>query len=257
MDIGISAPPANQENSIWTESFQVRTLETDVTGHLGILPLFNYFQEVAGNHARALGVSIEALQEQQLTWMLSRFHVQVDRYPARGETVVFKTWPSGHTGLLALREFLIYTDKGEKLGQGTSGWLIIDLKRYRPIRMPAFIDAIETPDLPRPIEDSFNKLPAPKKVNGSRVFSVGYHDLDINQHTNSVHFIRWALESVPYDFRTTHQLKGLEVQFRAEAKYGDGITSHVEKDSSSFRHGICERTSEKDLAIIRSTWNSK
>ena len=228
----------------------------DVTGHLGILHLFNYFQEAAGNHARALGVGIEDLHQKQLTWMLSRFHIQVNTYPAWKDTLVIETWPSGHNGLQAIREFLLYTEDGTQIGKGTSAWLMIDLNRYRPIRIPDFIDAIELPDLPRPIDDPFNRLTAPDKELEGKVFTVGFHDLDINKHANSVHYIRWALEAVPDDIRSTSQLQGLEIQFRAEAKHGDEIVSRLSRDeqTSTFRHGLCLQATTKELAIIHSTW---
>ena len=240
--------------AVWNESFQIRAFEADTSGKLSILHLFNYFQEVAGNHASALGVSIEKLNAQQLTWMLSRFHIQVHRYPAWGEKITLKTWPSDHSGLHALREFVLYDQEGKQIGQGTSGWLMIDLKRRRPIRMPDFITSIELPDLPRPVDDAFNKLPSPVENEPGKSFTVGYHDLDINQHANSVHYIRWALEAVPSEVRGEQQLSGLEVQFRAEATYGDQVESRIEKNGLIFKHGLYEQASNRELAVIRSTW---
>ena len=253
----MNAPqPASQDNKVWTESFTVRAFEMDVTGHLGVLHLFNYFQEVAGNHARALGVSIEALQAKQLTWMMSRFHVQVERYPSGGETLTIETWPSGQSGLHAVREFLLYTQDGSQIGKGTSGWLIIDLQRYRPIRMPDFIEAIELPDRPRAVEDPFNKLSWPLKSDDGKLFSVGYYDLDINQHANSMHAIRWALEAIPEEVRSTSRLKSLEVQFRSEARYGDEIVSYISQDDQelTFRHGLCRKANGKELVFAQSKW---
>ena len=243
-------------SGVWTESFLVRAYEADIAGNLGIVDLCNYLQEVAGNHARDLGVSIEFLQEQQMTWMLSRLHVQMERYPTWRETVVIRTWPSGHNGLHAIREFLIYTEDGTLIGKGTSGWLMIDLKRYRPIRIPAFIDALVTPHLPRPIDDSFNKLPSPKEAPSGPAFRVQYQDLDINQHANSMRFLVWALESVPYEWRTSRTLAGIEAQFRAEAKYGDELVSRIVpcEDEVTFRHGIYEQASGRELAVFRSVW---
>ena len=56
--------------AVWTEAFPVRAYEADVNGTLSIAHLCNYLQEAAGNHARSLGVSVEQLQELDLTWML-------------------------------------------------------------------------------------------------------------------------------------------------------------------------------------------
>ena len=242
--------------SVWTESFQVRSFEADASGHLGIQHLCNYLQEVAGNHAHALGVSIEHLRESQITWMLSRLHVQVDRYPAWREKVLIDTWPSGHNGLQATREFLVYTEKGEQVACGTSAWLMIDLKRRRPVRMPGFVDALVLPDLPRPILDSFKKLPSPEHIEERISFTVGYRDLDVNKHANSVRYIDWSLEAIPYEIRIGRFLTGLEVQHRAEATYGEEVEARIELDESAktIRHGIYAHNSGRELAVVRSRW---
>ena len=246
----------NKDATVWTESFQVRTNETDVTGHLAMSHLCNYLQEVASNHAHALGVSKEHLQEEHLTWMLSRLHVQVQRYPGWGQRVVVETWPSGHNGLLASREFLVRTGASDPIARGTSAWLLIDLSRHRPIRMPAFIDDIALPDRPRPIPDPLNKLHSPEHFTDEKVLEVGYDDLDMNQHANNVSYIRWALESVPYAFRTRHHLQSLDVQFRAEAKYGDRIVSRLEQEDLTIRHGIYEYNTGRELAVVLSVWHA-
>ena len=259
MDISKKELSGVKEPSVWTEPFHVRSFEADATGHLGIQHLCNYLQEVSGNHARALGVSIERLMELKLTWMLSRLHVQLDRYPFFRENILIDTWPSGHTGLQATREFLIYTEEGEHLARGTSAWLMIDLTRRRPVRMPDFVDALVIPELPRAIPEAFKKLPAPEHQDASASFIVGYRDLDINKHANSVRFVSWALEAVPFAMRSGRILSGLEVQHRAEAKYDDKLETRIElKDEGNvIHHGVYALDTGRELAVLRSTWEKR
>jgi acyl-ACP thioesterase len=253
-------PPSIQQKdiTIWTDAFQVRSFEVDVTGHLGITHLCNYLQEAAGNHARALGVSVEQLQELHLTWMLSRLHVKMQRYPAWRDTLFIDTWPSGHNGLYASREFLIYTEEGDQIGRATSAWLMIDLKRHRPLRVPGFIDALQVPDLPRPIPDPFQKMEPPGQTTNARSFTVGYHDLDINCHANNVRYISWALESMPIEILKSHMLQGLEVHFRTEARYGDQIDARARQEPDErglvVRHALYAEDKEREIATLRTQW---
>lgn len=236
----------------------MRAYEADVNGALSMAHLCNYLQEAAGNHARSLGVSVEQLQKLDLTWMLSRLHVKMNRYPAWRDTVFIDTWPSGHNGLYAAREFLIYTEDGDQIGQATSAWLMIDLKHRRPLRVPAFIDALEVPDLPRPIPDPFLKIQALPLRTSNKSFSVGYGDLDINQHANNVRYITWALESLPLEILQTYHLKGLEVHFRSEATYGDVIDAVVSQEEEPHglivQHALYARGKERELAVVRTRW---
>src|SRR3990172_1102587 len=99
-------------NVVWTETFEVRASETDPTGFASVPAICNYLQEVASNHAQALGVSVEQLTAQGLTWVLARLHVELDAYPAWREPVRVETWPAGLHGRYAVREFLIHDGRG-------------------------------------------------------------------------------------------------------------------------------------------------
>ncbi|MFK7846100.1 MAG: acyl-[acyl-carrier-protein] thioesterase [Rhodothermales bacterium] len=251
-----------QDKTIWTEVFTVRSFEAGVSGTLSIQNLCNYFQEAAGNHARALGVSVEQLQQKRMTWMLSRLHVKVQRYPSWKDTVFVDTWPSGHNGLFATREFRMYTEAGDQVARGTSAWLLIDLRRRRPMRMPDFIDQIPVPEIPRAIPDPFLKILSPEQATIQRHFEVRFSDLDVNGHANNVSFINWAVESVPATIQKTHQLKAIEVNFRTEAHQGHTIISKARKDAVDggmvLHHALFNASDEeeKEIATVRSRWST-
>ena len=252
--------PVTKDTAICTEVFPIRTFEADASGKLSMQNLCNYLQEAAGNHARTLGVSIEQLQEKHMTWMLSRLHVKVERYPSWGDTVFIDTWPSGHNGLFATREFRIYTEAGDQVARGTSAWLIIDLLRRRPMRIPPFFDEIEIPEVPRAIADPFLKFAPPEHFTIQRHFEVQFSDLDINGHANNVSFINWAIESVPGAIQKSHRLHTLEVFFKAEAQQGNTIISKARKDVQEkgllFNHALYNAADEKqrEMAVLRTKW---
>ncbi len=252
-------PNADGEN-IWTEVFTVRAFEAGPAGTLTIQSLCNYLQEAAGNHAHALGVSVDQLQVKKLTWMLSRLHVKVDRYPAWRDTVFIDTWPSGHNGLYATREFRVYTEAGDQVARGTSAWLLIDLTRRRPIRMPDFIDQLALPDQPRAIPDPFMRMKPLENATLQRHFEVRFSDLDLNKHANNVSIINWAIESVPPAIHQNQRLSTLEVFFKSEAHQGNAILSKGRKDqrdNGMQLHHVLFNTSdgtEKEIATVKSKW---
>ena len=59
------------------ERFTVRSYESGVTNHVSLATLCNYMQESAGLSADKLGWGICKLQDEGLTWMLSRLYVKV------------------------------------------------------------------------------------------------------------------------------------------------------------------------------------
>ena len=242
-------PPS--ETHTWREVFRVRAYEVGPDQRLTIASLCNYLQEVAGNHAHALGVSL--LQQPGMTWMLNRLHVRPIRMPAWQDDVYVDTWPSGHNGLLAWREFVVRDTAGELLAVGSSAWLMIDIARRRPVRLAASIDAIPLPDLPRPIADPFPKLAPPEAPVHHAAFEVYAGDLDQNGHANNVSFVGWAINTLPVE---SPALGSFEIDFRAEARRGDRVVSEACEAEGGILHALyrLEGDARRLLAVARSSF---
>lgn len=242
---------------IHQEKFTVRSYEMDVQGVASVPAICNYLQEVAGNHATELGVAVDHLFKKNMTWVLSRLHIQVFRFPFWREEIKIETWPSGRQRKFATRDFLIFDQKHNILVKATSSWMIIDLKTQKPIVMPEFMDEIRLPDRQRAIDDSFPKMTLPKNPNFEQKFDVRLGDLDINQHVNNVKYIEWALESVPLDIWKAKILASLEISFRAETKHGERIIIQTEQNEDIFLHRVISEDDQRDLAVLKSTWRDK
>lgn len=241
-------------DGIWQETFRVRSYETDVTGTASMASICNYLQEAAGNHAHDLGVSVEQMDNQ--TWVLTRLHVEMARFPSWRQDVYIETWPSGENGLYATREFVLRDDEGDTLGWATSAWLIIDLTRRRPVRIPAFVRSFRVPVRGRALDDTFDRLPVLDTPAEERTFRVRYGDLDLNQHVNNVHYVEWVVEALPRHVREGHHLTSLEIHFRAEATFGDEVrvqTSPAGEDST-FLHRLLRHSDGRDVAHVRTRW---
>lgn len=249
---------------IWKESFRVRSYETDPIGRASVATICNYLQEAAGNHAFHLGVSVEQLHQQQLTWVLAKLRVYVDEYPRwRGE-VTLETWPSGIEGLFGTRDFLLLDSSGRRLARATSGWMMIDLERRRPVRMPELITSLETPDRSRAVADLSASLAEPACISASESergsIRVRYGDLDVNGHVNNVRYVDWALEPLAVDLLESSELRQLEIHYRAEALLGDAVKVRVgapegaADDDMQFAHMILHAENGKELARLRTLW---
>ena len=243
------------------EKFKVRSYEVDVNGRATILTISNFLQEIAGNHAGKLGVSVDKLFAKKLTWVLSRLHLQMSLYPFWREEVSILTWPSGAQGRFATRDFEIFNSKNNLIGKATTSWMLIDLTKMKPITMPDFIMKIDRPNRDRAIADNFEKLPKLMESEYQKKFNVRLSDLDINQHVNNVNYIEWAIETIPLEVSKKYQLKQLEISFRAESKFGDSVISQAQEfeknELKTYVHSLTNRNKEQELAIARSQWIRK
>jgi len=244
--------------SVWTESFRVRSYDVTPGGTASVLALADYFQEAAGRHADALGVSMQDLLGEGKAWVLAHLHLQLERRPRWNDTIEIETWPSGLDGLFARREFVFRDDAGEALAQGTSRWLVIDVERRRPLRPPSALYDIETPDRPRPVDADLDDLPVPARVDRTRDFTVRYHDLDLNRHVNNVRYLEWALETLPAAVLDERRCLALALQFEAEATLADPIraTAELRHDGGTLRarHRLAHAETDETLARAATTW---
>jgi acyl-ACP thioesterase len=239
---------------IFEADFPVRYHELDSHGNVRTVMLLNFLQDAAGLHATQLGVSVVDLRRQGLTWVLSRLHLNVDRYPRAGQTVVVKTWPSTRQGLFSCREFELFDDRGRGVAQATTSWAVLDLATRRPVVIGDCLPAYPLLEQ-RAIADDFATLePLPSDISSELRFRVLRGDLDSNHHVNNTIFAGWAMESVPHEL-AAGTLAELEISFRAEALYGDTVVSRC----SVVQPGVClhqivNAQDNRELARLRTCW---
>ncbi|WP_440998663.1 acyl-[acyl-carrier-protein] thioesterase [Fodinibius sp. SL11] len=231
------------------EQFKIRASEIDINQQATLPAICNLLQEVAGNHARKLQFDITDLQQDELTWVLHRLNVKIDRFPKWREKVIIKTWPSSGDGLRAYRDFLIMDKNGKIIGKSLSYWLIMNIQSRRPTRIPEEILQL-APD------ETDHVLPVTKagftdldQADYSQQFEVRKSDLDLNQHVNNVRYVEWALSCLPENASVSE----IDIKFMAESVLDDTILAESNKVSTdsnkpSFNHQIRRISDNKVLA---------
>lgn len=242
---------------VFEHTFPVRYHELDSHGNIRPVALLNYLQDIAGMHAKTLGVSVSHLREIGLTWVLSRIHLIIERFPRAEENILLRTWPSTRDGLFSCREFELFSETGGMAGRATTSWAVLNLDTRRPVKLAGAL-----PPYPlhprRAVDDSFTTLPQipPDVAAGELVFKVLRSDLDSNRHVNNAIYAEWALEVVP-DRIAEKILTEIEISFRAEALYGDTVLSRcavIDTEEQTCLHQIFNCTDGRELARVRSRW---
>lgn len=240
------------------KDYILHTYETDPRGLAKMVSLLNFLQDAAGDHAGRLGLSVPDLFKRGMTWVLSRYHVLVRRYPAAGERLEVTTWPSGKGGFFATRDFEVAGADGGSILSATSSWMILGLERRQPLKVDAVIDVPYAVDR-RALDDPFASLPVPAAREAEVRFRVLAADLDWNRHVNNAVYVQWALEAVPQDVLMRCRPVELEISYRAEALYGDDVVSAVQSAAAAgrgtlFLHQILNAASGTELARLRTRW---
>ena len=238
--------------------FTVRSYEAGIGNHVTLPTLCNYMQEAAGINADNLGWGIRTLQDEGLTWMLSRLTMNVSRYVPWGETVMVRTWPSGMKGrLIAKRCFQGFDEKGAELFRASSEWLYVDMAAQKIAKLPeTFADLVPagTPDFELPdIGGKFARLPS---VDGSVEILTRHSDLDFNDHVNNVHYVEWMLESETCKVESvkcggrgaTALPMEMDIVFRQAAKAGESLVSEFCVAEDKTIHAIRRQSDGAILA---------
>lgn len=242
--------------TIHETTVDVRYYELDQEGYVKPVALLNYLQSAAAEHALMLGVGVGDLLKRGYTWVLSRLHLRMVRYPRIRDRIVFRTWPATRETIFSVRDFELLDAAGDVIGTATTSWAVLDVKTRRPVRLDDVLPCYTLHPV-RALDDEFSTLPELKMVDDGLRLPVLRDNLDINRHVNNTVYAGWALEAVPGATADTRRMVSLEIGFKAEARYGDSIVSNCrESDSEAgcFLHRIVSAESGRELVRARSRW---
>ena len=238
----------------------VRAVELDVRARMGIRPMCDLLQEAASEHAARLGVGFAELSAHGLAWILTGWRIEVARRPAWREEVVVETWPSTRTERTADRDFLLLSPTEEVLARGTSAWMILDLARRRPVRLPGTLRDLALPEVPRALERGRGRPAWPGGSATAVEVAARRADLDANDHVRNTAYLDWLGEGIPEPLFSRAELRALEVSFRAEARAGARVVVETVEEEKPGRVALHQRVVEvstgKELVLARSEWRA-
>ncbi len=241
------------------KSYTVRLYECTPDGILDYSFLLNYMMDAMATHTIDIKFTIPELLKQGLTWMLSRYHIIIDRHPAYMDTVNIDTWIADHKGLFSIRDYIIKGAGGNMLARMTSSWVLYDIRKKKIVNVEILPFKNILPE--RAIHDPFLTLPSLEHADHTLEFLTRKHDIDINKHVTNRVIAEWALETLPFKITETHELAELEITFKGQAFYGDKIQSLCQilspEEHFTALHHIINKNSEQSIALARTQWRKK
>ena len=228
----------NPPETAFVAMYNVRTYECDSDGFAQFPSICNYLQETAATHADSLGLSIGGKNmPDNLSWVLTRMRIELDRYPKWRDEVKVFTFPRSMRKLFAYRDFEISLADGTPIGRASSEWMVINSTTRRAERMPESIASIaNTVRTPALGEMPFSKFEFPEtdaEMEAAK-FSAQRSHIDVNGHVNNVHYIEWMLEAAPEKMKRP---LSFEVVFRSEVTASEtvAIGRAITDDFAYFR----------------------
>jgi acyl-ACP thioesterase len=237
--------------------YTVRPHEAGYGDTIQPVSLLNYLQDAAFEHSIKLGFSVFHLFSKGLTWVLSRYHIKIDRYPVAGESVRIHTWYPGSQKPFYLREWEILDENERIIVRATSSWLVVDIKTGKPVDGDSLLSGLTVMER-RAIEDGFKPLPEPGPEGIKGRFSVRLSDTDLNRHVNHIHHILWALECVPQEFLSGNVPAEIEAAYKGEIMFGQNVIVQTRRsDDRVFNHKLVLEYDDREVARLRTRWEDK
>ena len=234
----------------YSNQYNIRSYECDRNNNLRILTLMNIFQDMADNDAARLGFGLKFCIENGMTWVGTNYALEIDRLPKMHENIVIETWPSAKNKLSAYRDFEVFGEDGKSIMRASSQWVLIDLKRKRPLSVEENMP-LHQPLKTRALDTDFPKLAEVTDGDNQFKFRVRFDDIDLNKHINNAVYILWATEAVAPDFRLAHNPKRIDINFRKEGYMGEKIRVTTKMDGNKSLHSIRTYDSDNERELAR------
>ncbi len=183
-------------NESFEKEFYLRTSDFDCRMQLQPAAVLDLFQDVAGEHARALGIGRDAMMAEKLIWVIVRVRYRVLRTPKQFDKVRVKTWPLPPRRSIFQREYKIMDGNGEPLVLGSSEWVVIHAERRRLMPVGDIYPLKDEFLEERNFADGFPRLSDFDGEGEAEVRLPHFTDLDMNGHVNNTKYANYILDTV-------------------------------------------------------------
>lgn len=208
--------------------YKISILDVDFSKHLYLPKLFSLLLDASEKNATSNGFGMEYLQQNNRSWVLSRFSIEVYSLPKLGEDIFIETWIEDANRMITTRNYAITSATGDVIGAASSVWAMIDLQSRKAVNIDEYYMKFATkrPPLcqkPRRIGDL--------RSAEIRKYSPLYSDIDTNVHVYSGKYIEWFMNLIPnpQKFFLQKKIKFVELNFVSESLFGDDLDLAVEK----------------------------
>lgn len=229
--------------------FFIYPQEVDYTKRMTLAALGSCLLNTAGLAATEKGFGMETMHVQGLAWVLSRLACEMKTYPTQYEKITVETWVNDSSRLVTTRNFSIFNESGESIGEATSLWSMIDVTTRRPVNLQEKID------LAQMIIDEPSSINPPARLDELHLepiatHAVNYSDIDLNKHTNSMKYVEWMLNTFDLVQFEDRLLARFDVNYTHEALFGEQIAI-IRADKDSVTHFDLKSSTGRSICKTR------
>lgn len=216
----------------FTEKHEIQFYECDVTGKLTLPMLLNIVIKTSESQSEALGRGSDFVNKLGLGWVITQHEMTITRLPKTEELVSVTTQATSYNKYFCYRNFWIHDEEGQECVAISSTFVLMDLATRKMTSVPAdIIDAYNCEKITKILRGT--KIDSIEEKD-SREYRVRFSDIDGNQHVNNSRYLDWMVDSLDYEFLTTHEPTFVNIRFDKELAYGNSVTSYWQAADQSL-----------------------
>lgn len=210
--------------SIYSEKIRLKYSDIGKNNELNIKSLVAYLQEMAGAHSSKAGYGLNDIPNTHVTWLLLDWKVKMFSHPAYDEELTINTWPRTLDKCYSYRDFEILDNNNNLVAIASSKWLLINTESKRIERISSEIVESFGIENKKVFDESLDEKPTvPSDLTLNFIYTIQRRDIDTNGHVNNLHYIDYALETLPEDIYNSNKFNNIEIHYKKEIKYGETI----------------------------------
>ncbi|MDQ6670732.1 MAG: acyl-CoA thioesterase [Chloroflexota bacterium] len=128
---------SEDDHAVYRTHWRVRVYELDANGHVNNAVYLNYAEQVAIEHAEALGVGRGWTAQHNATWVVRRHEILFRHPAAYGDDLELTTRLESLKGASGVRRTtIIRASDRQSIAEVTTQWVWVRLSDNRPTRLP-------------------------------------------------------------------------------------------------------------------------
>ncbi|MBE6209600.1 MAG: acyl-ACP thioesterase [Rikenellaceae bacterium] len=211
--------------------YTVEQANVEGRGRAKISFINGIIMQTADTDAYRTGFGVSTMQQDNYSWVLSRYAVQIDRIPTIGEVISVDTWIGKCEKFFSVRNFILRDESGATIGTAISLWALINLTTRRPMLIEDMHEGVSL--------DREEPMSRPAKIGAVRAdltaeHRVAYSDIDFNGHLNSMRSIDHLIDMLPVSEVVESKGYRLDINFSREGFAEQVLTLTCQRDQTNL-----------------------
>lgn len=243
---------------VFEKTYEVEYRDTNPRRECNFSSYMEFMADVAFKHDSSLGLSLSDLLESNHTWVVFDYKIRAFIPTNYQDELRVTTYIKTFRKYFAVRVFEIYNQENELVLQSESLAFFIDTIKAKPCSIPEYYyEKYKISEEDKKIKIDKLKLKKPEKIDIEKQFEVRYTDIDFNSHVGNVHYVKWIIDSMPFNIVKNYRVSEFNIKYEKEIKkqcYINVKTQIEYKEDKVHANHIILDDENNEIALLESYW---